>query len=917
MRLFAFLILVMVPLVRAGQPTLPVIFEQSETPGRYVGRARGAALLLDEAGITLPGGTRVTFDGSRAKPIPSEATGGVSNYLTGSDRTRWRTNVKHWRRVEYRGLLPGIDLVFYGNPGQLEFDYVVARGADPSRIRLRFKGGPARLTRAGDLEIGSGEAWARLKKPVLYQPGGKAVSGRWKLLDKDVAGFEVGPYDRTKPLIIDPVLYTTLWGAIGTDAISGVAGDPAGNMYITGYTNSTLLTTTATGWKRSLQAGDTDAFVTKLNPAGTTVIYSTFLGGPAADYGRAIAVDSTGAAYITGATIGYFPVTAGAFRQNPTDSPEPFVAKLDPTGATLVYATYLGGGGSGQGIGVDSAGNVWVAGYTYTASFPVTFTVQPTYSGNTDAFLLRLNTTGSAITFSSFFGGRGEDQATAVAVDSVGDAYITGYTSGLGFQTSGGAFQTTLAGAIDAFVAKVRSNGNLAYATYLGGTGIDRGYAIAVDAGGNAYVGGQTASTTGFPVNTGAYSTAHSSGTWDGFITKVGPTGTALVWSTFLGGGASCQVQDPVRTLFCDAVLGIAVDAVGSVYAAGLAGTGFPTVAAPQSTAGGAGDGFVAQFSTTGSQLIYSTFVGGTGGDMMLAATMAAGTAVAAGVTNSTTIPVTSGALRSSNPGGFDGMLTRLNTCGITLAVPSSFFPSSAGFYTLDILAPSTCTWTAVSGDSWVTVTGATGTGNGQIAYALAANPGLQRVGTIYVNGQPFSLIQVIGSCVQLGYYGSWFPSSGGTYTVPVFATCGWTATSSQPWITFSGGNTGSGNATLSYQIAANTTGGVRAGQIDVNGIKFDINQIGGAGSLSCSYNLSRTSDSFDRTGGSSSLLVMASTGCEWTVTSTPAWVTVTAGMAGNGDGVVGYTASANTTGAARSGQIVVAGTPVTITQTN
>lgn len=911
------LIMLGAALVQGAHPSLPVVFEEAEAPGRYVGRGAGFHVALDESGVSFAEGVRMHFGAAPVKPVGTTPTGGVSNYLLGPSPARWRTGVKHFKRVEYRGLHPGIDLVFYGNPDRLEFDYAVSPGSDPGRIRLWFEGGKLRLSRSGDLELDSGRTRVKLNKPALYQPGGKKVEGEWKLLGKNTVGFEVAHYDRTRALIIDPVLYTTYWGAVATDAISAVATDPSGNLYITGYTNSTSLTTTATGWKRTLQAGDSDAFVAKLNPAGTTILYSTFLGGPSPDYGRAIAVDSTGAAYITGSTIAYFPVTAGAFRQSPADSPEAFAAKLDAAGSGLVYATYLGGAGAGQGIAVDSAGNAWIAGYTYTASFPVTSTVQPVYSGSTDGFLIRLNATGSAMTFGSFFGGRGEDQATAVAVDSAGDAYITGYTSGQGFLNSGGAFQSTLSGATDAFVVKVRANGNLGFSTYLGGPGIDRGYAIAVDSAGNAYVGGQTGSTTGFPTTAGAYSTAHAGGTWDGFVTKVNALGTALAWSTLLGGGGSCQVQDPIRTQSCDAVLGLAVDSFGSVFATGLAGTGFPTVVPAQATAGGAGDGFVAHLSSTGAQLLYSTFIGGSGGDMMLSAAMSAGVPVVAGVTASTNVPVTSGALRTSNPGGFEGVLTRLNTCSVTLAVPSSFFPAAAGSYTLDIFAASTCTWTSVTADPWITVTAPNGTGNGQIQYALATNAGLQRTGTISVNGQNFSVIQVIGSCLQLGYYGSWFPSTGGAYDLPIFATCAWTAISSQPWITFQGGNSGGGNGVLHYLIDVNSTGGIRSGQIDVNGIKFDVNQIGGAGSLSCSYNLSRTQDAFSSAGGSSSLLVTAAQGCEWTVTQQPSWLTVTAGLAGNGDGVVGYTASPNTTGAARSGQLVLAGQTVTVTQSN
>lgn len=917
------LILMLASGLEAAKPVLPLVFEenrgQAAGPALYIARSGRLGLHLDERGVTLAGPAedpvRIWFEGAAAKPVGDDPSGGESNYFKGTDPAKWRTHIPHWRRVRYPNLYPGIDLVFYGNGADLEFDFAVTPGADPSLIRMRVDG-PAAVSRSGDLVCGG----FRLGRPVAYQPRGagrRAVRAKFRLSGAGGLSFELGRYDRSLPLVIDPILlYTSYVGGIATDAIAGVAADSTGNIYLTGYTNSTGFSTTLGAYKRTLAAGDSDAFITKLNPAGTSILYSTFLGGSAGDFGRAIAVDSSGAAYITGSTLGFFPVTSGAFKSTPVNAPDIFAAKLDSTGATLSYATYLGGAGAGQGIAVDSSGNAWIAGFTYTPSFPTTFTLQPIYSGGSDGFLMKLNATGTGMLFSTFLGGRGDDQAEAVVVDSAGDAYVVGTTSGQGFLVTGGVYQNTFAGGTDAFVTKIRSNGLISYSSYLGGTAADRAFAVAVDTSGNVYVGGQTASTN-FPTSIGAFQTTHNGGTWDAFVTKLNTTAAAITYSTLLGGSSTCQVQDPIKTHFCDAVEALAVDSAGSVYAAGIAAAGFPTIAAPQGTEAGTGDGFVTQLNATGTRLMYSTFVGGTGGDFFNSAALAAGVAVVGGVTASTNVPVTTGALRTTNPGGYDGMLTRLGPCTITLGRNSSFFPPAAGNYTLTINAPTGCAWYGATTDSWITVNNAAGIGNGLVTYSLTANTGLARSGQIAVGTEIFTLNQLKGTCVELGYYSSWFPSTGGTYSLQVFATCGWTATSNRSWVTIDN-PTGSGNGTISYTLAANTTGAVRTAQIDVNGMKLDVNQISGsAGGLSCAYEISRTQDAYDATGGSSSLVVTASSGCEWNVVNPYSWITITFGMAGNGDGIVGYTVERNATGQPRSAQVSIAGQILNIAQSN
>jgi hypothetical protein len=398
-------------------------------------------------------------------------------------------------------------------------------------------------------------------------------------------------------------------------------------------------------------------------------------------------------------------------------------------------------------------------------------------------------------------------------------------------------------------------------------------------------------------------------------VSKLGPTGAALSFSTYLGGSGACQIDDSIRSQLCDAVFAVAPGASGTVWAAGLAGSGFPLVAAHQTTPGGGGDGFVVHLSANANMLLYSTFLGGTSQDAALALTLAAGTPVVAGLTSSANLPVSSNALRPASAGGpYEGFLTLLNSCPATLGSSGSFFPPGSGTFVLDVFAGATCAWSATSDVSWITFNTAAGLGNGQISYNVAVNTGPYRVGQITVAGQTFTVQQVSGACFQLGFYGSWFPQSGGSYSLPVFGTCAWAATANVPWITITSGS-GSGDGQVNYTISANNTGEARFGQIDVSGQKFDVNQVGGPPSIACQYSPSKLQDNFDRFGGSSSILIRSANGCQWTVSTTQPWIQITAGLAGSGEGLIGYTVGANTTGQARSGQIAVAGAAITITQ--
>lgn len=916
----------------ATQPPLgglPVVFEpnrgQAQPEVLFVGRGAGFVALFArlETRIGL-GSSWVSLKALDAAEQPAVEglmrLSGHSNYFWGPDPERWLRGVPHYQRLCYRGLYPGIDLFFYGHERRLVFDLLVAPGADPSRIRFQVR--HARrlsLDAEGTLVVEAGPMEIRFPKPFIYQPisGEKRiVSGGFTLLGEDAFGFAVGDYDRRQPLVIDPTLLTSYLGGRDTDIVAAAASDGSGNLYLTGYTASSDFPLSATPYKSSLQPGDADAFVVKLNATATTILYATYLGGPFADYGRAIAVDFTGAAYITGSTVGRFPVTTGAYRQLPADAPTIFVAKLDANGGSLAYATYLDGAGAGHAIAVDSAGNAYVAGYTYSASFLTSSNaVQRTYGGATDAFVVKVNATGSALAYSTFIGGSSEDQATAIAVNSSGEAFVAGFTSSSAFPVTTGAFRTSYGGSTDAFALKLDATASsLLYSTYLGGPNIDRAWALDIDAAGNAYIAGQTYSSS-FPTTAGAVQTTHGGGT-DAFLSKLNSSGSALIYSTFLGGSGTCLVQDPFRQYQCDAAYAVRVNASGQAYVAGLAGAGFPLAGATQPSAGGAGDAFVSHLTADGSRLLHSAYIGGAAGDVALALALPSGAdPVVAGLTASTDLPVGTGVLQPVRGGGtLEGFLTRLAPCTVTLPSSGSFFPGTGASYALDVFAASSCGWSAESNASWITITSGAGAGNGQVQYTVATNNGPLRSGQIIVNGASYTVQQVSNSCVTLGSYSSWFPQSGGTYSLPVFATCSWSATSNVSWITINSG-TGSGDGAVDYTVAANNTGAVRFGQIDVSGQIFQVSQLGGPAGLACSYTLSKTSDAFGKGGGSGSLWVTAASGCEWTVSNSNPWIRITAGLAGSGSGIVGYTVAPNRTGQPRLGVVTLGGQTLTLFQ--
>jgi hypothetical protein len=572
---------------------------------------------------------------------------GTSNYFIGNDPSQWHTNVANYGQVEYQNLYPGVDLVYFGNQRQLEYNYVVSPGANPGVIKLAIKGAESMtIDGQGNLVLHTAGGDVVEDAPVVYQEKGgvrQTVSGQFALEGGGQVGFALGAYDHTRPLVIDPVLsYSTFLGA---DDGSGIAVDSAGNAYVTGETSSTGFPTTPGVFQTTNGGGYADAFVIKLDSTGTALVYSTYLGGTGFDYGTSIAVDTAGSAYVTGATSSTdFPTTPDAYQTiHGGEKWDAFVTKLNPTGTALVYSTYLNGwyGADALGIAVDTGGNAYVTGC-----------IEPLFPAA--AFVTKLNATGTALVYYTYLGGTtGGAVGYGIALDTAGNAYVTGYTTSKDFPTTPGAFQPTFGGGnnFHAFVTKLNATGTVVYSTYLGGSVSDQGAGIAVDTAGDAYVTGATTSTD-FPTTAGAYQTTFGGGAFDAFVTKLNPTGTALVYSTYLGG-----------TEADDDGTGIAVDSAGNAYVTGYTGsTDFPTTAGAFQTTfgGGSYDAFLTKLNPKGSGLAYSTYLGGTGYDQGYGiAVDSAGNAYVTGITESTDFPTTAGAIQTTFGGGTDAFVAK------------------------------------------------------------------------------------------------------------------------------------------------------------------------------------------------------------------------------------------------------------------
>lgn len=529
---------------------------------------------------------RMKFAGAKSAPrLAGEGElEGKSNYFIGRDPRKWRTGVATYKSVRYYDLYPGIDLLYYGNQRQLEYDFIVAPGADPKAARVSFEGADRlEIDAKGELVIHTEAGEVRQPKPFAYQQsdGVKAeVACRYRLEGRREVAFDLGRYDSGSELVIDPVLsYDAYLGGSLFDTVAGIAVDAAGSVYVAGTATSADFPVTPGAIQSTLRCARencTNVFVAKLNAAGTALDYSTYLGGNWFDQGLGITVDSSGSAYVTGSTgSSDFPITPGAYQTVFKSFGDVFVAKLNHSGTALVYSTYLGGnnGERGQAIAIDSSGNACVAGDTFSRDFPTTANaLQPVYipsscirgdgiSDCSKGFVTKLNADGTDVVFSTYLSGSSEDRCRGVAVDDADNIYVTGYTASADFPTTPGAFlvKANIFSSFvdDGFVTKLDPAGSaFVYSTFIGGSGRDSAHAIAVDSSGNAYVTGSTSSTD-FPVTPGSAQTANGS------ATAFKSTDGAGMWSASnLGIRSDSSVNklviDPVNpaTLYAGTIMG-------------------------------------------------------------------------------------------------------------------------------------------------------------------------------------------------------------------------------------------------------------------------------------------------------------------------------------------------------------------------
>lgn len=663
--------------VQASFGTVPLVFEenrgQTDPSVRFLSRGPGYALFLtgDAAVLALGSGgandvIRMRLDGARPSSAITGEDGqpGTINRFTGRDASRWETRIPTFGRVRYTGVYPGVDAIYYGNQRQLEYDFVLAPGVDPAVVRLRFDGAKeVRIDPAGDLVLRAGGGEIRQPKPIVYQMVAGVrheIDGRYVRRGRHQFGFAVGTHDPALPLVIDPVLsYATYLGSAAADADGGTAitVDPQGRAVITGRTFSTAFPTTP-GSFHTIMSGGGDAFVAMLNPTGTALVFSTFLGGNAYEDGNDVLLDPAGNIYIAGTTTSTdFPTTAGAYRTSNAGGNDGFITKLNPTGSSLIYSTYIGGSADDfaqSRIARDASNRIYVALITASSDLPTTpDAVQHTYSGGIyDGYVVRLNAAGSGVEYASYLGGADMDFPVAMAVDATGNFFVTGWTFSFDFPTTPGVFSTTHSGGgFDGFVTKFSgSTGALIYSTYLGGSGTDIVNGLVLDATGNAIVVGETGSAD-FPTTPGTLSTTLHGSAFDGFVTKLNASGSGVMLSTFVGGNDF------------DTINAVAIDADGWLYlAGGTASLDFPTTPlGHQLTYGGSyADAFLAVLKADFSGLEYSTYFGGTGQDV--GAGVATDGNKGAYVIGSTESPnlSTPGAVQPAIAGGYDVLIFKV-----------------------------------------------------------------------------------------------------------------------------------------------------------------------------------------------------------------------------------------------------------------
>ncbi len=616
---------------------------------------------------------KLAFRGERrgVHPVARHRLPGVVSYFSGR-RSNWQTDIPLFARLVYRNLWPGVDLALAGSANRLKYEFIVHPRADVRDIRLAYRGARSvRLIAPGRLRVGTPVGGFSDARPVAFQrtTGQRtAVSASYELTGKNGVkrgfGFDVGSYDPHTTLVIDPAVFihSGFIGGSRSEGGNGVAVDAAGSAYVVGTTNSSPPTFPTKVGPDLTYGGQRDAFVAKVSPSGTRLVYAGYIGGQAFENGAAVAVDPTGNAYVTGTTSsgpGSFPVTGGPDLTYNGGS-DAFVAKVDASGTGLDYAGYVGGDSTenATGIAVDGSGQAYLTGWTFSdeSSFPVAVGPDLTFNSGpgalSDAYVAKVAASGADLDYAGYIGGDLDDTGNDVAVDGSGNAYVTGTTDAeSGFPLLVGP-DLIFNGRPDAFITKVNASGaGYVYSGYIDG---DSGMGVEVDASGSAYVGGYTGPE--LDVSVGPDLTFN--GGKDAFVARVIPSGASLAYAGYIGGNGN------------DYGFGLGLDGSGHAYLVGVTNSherSFPVTNGPDPTHNGGGrDAFVAKVAASGAGLDYAGFIAGRGDDVgwSVAAT-ADGDAFVSGFTSGRGFPVLVGPDRTYNGKG-DGFVTKIGTCTIT-----------------------------------------------------------------------------------------------------------------------------------------------------------------------------------------------------------------------------------------------------------
>jgi uncharacterized repeat protein (TIGR01451 family) len=926
-RALSFILLLAGGLMAQDTGNVPLYFEenrgQTGAQAQYIARSANLVGFVTRDGWTLslngqPISMHIEGANAKARFVPEGFVEGITNYYLGS---RAITALPHYSSVRANNIRPGIDVIYHGSERDLEYDLVVHPGADVGTLRLRFEGSRPALADNGDIVLKTVTGEVRQHKPRVWQEvqGQRAeVECSYSLLESGQAGLSLSTYNPSAELLIDPVIsYSTYLTGTNTDTPAGIAVDSSGYAYITGTTLSTDFPVTSGTYQ-----GSGDVFVTKLNPSGTGLVYSTFIGGTSQDIARGIAIDNAGNAYVTGSTSSIlFPVTVNQF----FSGQHAFALKLGSTG-NIVYSTALVGNNTdiGMAIATDASGSAYVAGSTNSTNFPVsTGSYKMTPGGGGDAFVVKLSSAGQ-ISYSTYLGGSAVDYATAIAVDASGNAFVGGITASSNFQTTLGAFATVFAGNQDSFIVKLNPAGSsLVYATFLGGSSADTLNGIAIDAAGNCYVAGATQSAD-FPTTPGAFLTIKGSSFGNsGFVTKLNATGTSLVYSTFLGGTGN------------DSAVGIAVDSNGAAYVAGSSqSAAFPTTpGALKTVPSGNSDMFLARVSVDGSALSYSTLLGSSGLENAVGLALdGIGGAYMLGVTDSLIYPTTAGAYQTSSPKGssqsflLSAVISKIDfnvsaLCNPNVAPQSQSLPGRGGAISFSLTLSPGCPWEAVTSGSLIL--------NGPKAGVISTSPTLftgtvpqnpstlsGSTQTVRIGTATFTVNQDAGSCQDpvISPLSVSFDSSGGirnlSLTLPSF--CTWTVVSGSPWLSVSNNPSGTGPASITI-FAGQNSFSPRSTMLTIAGKSITVTQSGSNCSATASISVSSTTA--QGSDGVASITTNSAT-CTWSAYATVPWIQLNSlASIGQGSGLVPLILAANPGTFARTGQILIADVTLSVTQ--